>query len=176
MTVKQRFTRSGAECVHSGSVHSGCVRTELSHTEHSRTEQVRSTMARPSLGRRLRRSPAALAVVMLGCVFLTSTSPPLTTSAMAAATTSSAAAGTSTTGAGGSSLEAAATKAGEMGRKVAMSLIGLALAVAGIVLAFRRDFKKVAGVLVVGLLAVLLATPTGVSVLQNTVTSLFGSS
>lgn len=134
---------------------------------------LRPAAARPSLGRRLRRNPAALAVVMLGCAFLASASPPLATPAMAATTAASPSA--STTAAGGSSLEAAATKAGEMGRKVAMSLIGLALAVAGIVLAFRRDFKKVAGVLVVGLLAVLLATPTGVSVLQNTVTSLFGS-
>jgi hypothetical protein len=132
--------------------------------------------AKPTRARRLRRSPAALAVVMLGCAFMASASPPLAPSAMAATEATSAAASTSTTAAGGSSLEVAATKAGEMGRKVAMSLIGLALAVAGIVLAFRRDFKKVAGVLVVGLLAILLATPTGVSVLQNTVTSLFGSS
>ena len=132
--------------------------------------------AKPTLARRLRRSPAALAVVMLGCAFLASASPPLAASAMAATATTGAAASASSTAAGGSSLEVAATKAGEMGRKVAMSLIGLALAVAGIVLAFHRDFKKAAGVLVVGLLAILLATPTGVSVLQNTVTSLFGSS
>ncbi|HEU0316022.1 MAG TPA: hypothetical protein VFR49_01765, partial [Solirubrobacteraceae bacterium] len=39
----------------------------------------------------------------------------------------------------GSSLEAAATRAGDTGRKVAFSLIGLALAVAAIVLAFKRD-------------------------------------
>jgi len=133
-------------------------------------------VAKPSFGRRLRRSPAALAVLLLGCAFLASASPTLAAPALAATTATAApGASTSTTAAGGSSLEAAATKAGEMGRKVAMSLIGLALAVAGIVLAFRRDFKKVAGVLVVGLLAVLLATPTGVSVLQNTVTALFGS-
>ncbi len=130
--------------------------------------------ARSTVGRRLRRSPAALAVLLLGCAFLAG--PSLAAPALAATTaTAASGASASTTAAGGSSLEAAATKAGEMGRKVAMSLIGLALAVAGIVLAFRRDFKKVAGVLVVGLLAVLLATPTGVSVLQNTVTALFGS-
>ena len=162
MTVKQR---------------SNPVKPEFVNTEPSCPEQTWSTTARPSLGRRLRRSPAALAVVMLGCSFLASAGTPLAASATAATTaTSAASTNTSTTAAGGSSLEAAATKAGEMGRKVAMSLIGLALAVAGIVLAFRRDFKKVAGVLVVGLLAVLLATPAGVSVLQNTVTSLFGSS
>lgn len=132
------------------------------------------SLGKPIVGRRLRRSPAALAVVMLGCVFLASASPVLDTPAMAATTTAKTSA-VATTAEGDSSLEAAATKAGEMGRRVAMSLIGLALAVAGIVLAFRRDFKKVAGVLVIGLLAVLLATPTGVSVLQNTVTSLFGS-
>jgi hypothetical protein len=131
------------------------------------------SLVKATLGRRLRRSPAALVVVMLGCAFLASPGSPMTAQAMAASAT--AAPSTSATDADGSSLEAAATKAGEMGRKVAMSLIGLALAVAGIVLAFRRDFGKVAGVLVVGLLAVLLATPTGVNVLQNTVTSLFGS-
>lgn len=76
---------------------------------------------------------------------------------------------------GGSSLETAAAKAGSTGRAVAMSLIGLALAVAATVLAFRRDFKEAAGVFAVGLVAVLLATQTGVSLLRDTVASLFGS-
>ena len=75
----------------------------------------------------------------------------------------------------GSSLESAAAKAGSTGRAVAMSLIGLAFAVAAIVLAFRRDFKEAAGVFAVGIVSVLLATPTGVSLLQDTVNSLFGS-
>lgn len=74
-----------------------------------------------------------------------------------------------------SSLESAAAKAGSTGRAVAMSLIGLAFAVAAIALAFKRDFKEAAGVFAVGIVCVLLATPTGVSVLQDTVTSLFGS-
>jgi hypothetical protein len=135
---------------------------------------AKPSLAKPTLSKRLRRSPAALAVVMLGCAYLASAGTPMTTQAVAASTTTKTPSA-STAGAGGSSLEAAAVKAGDMGRKVAMSLIGLALAVAGIVLAFRRDFRKVAAVLVVGLLAILLATPVGVSVLQNTVTSLFGS-
>jgi hypothetical protein len=75
----------------------------------------------------------------------------------------------------GASLESAATKAGATARTVAMSLIGLALAIASIVLAFRRDFKEAAGVFAVGIVAVLLATPAGLSLLQDTVTSLFGS-
>ncbi len=75
----------------------------------------------------------------------------------------------------GDTLEAAASKAGSTGRKVAMSLIGLAFAVAGIVLAFRRDFKEAAGVFAVGIVAVLLATPAGLNLLQDTVNSLFGS-
>jgi hypothetical protein len=75
----------------------------------------------------------------------------------------------------GISLESAAAKAGDTARTVAMSLIGLALAVAAIVLAFRRDFKEAAGVFAVGIVAVLLATPAGLSLLQDTVTSLFGS-
>lgn len=74
------------------------------------------------------------------------------------------------------SLEAAATKAGETGRKVAMSLIALGFAIASIVLAFRRDFKEAAGIFAVGLLAILLATPAGVNVLHDTVNSLFGAS
>ncbi len=77
---------------------------------------------------------------------------------------------------GGSSLESAAAKAGETGRAVAMSLIGLAFAVAATVLAFRRDFKEAAGVFAVGIVAVLLATPAGVSLLRDTVASLFGAS
>jgi predicted RND superfamily exporter protein len=75
----------------------------------------------------------------------------------------------------GTSLESAAAKAGDTARTVAMSLIGLALAIASIVLAFRRDFKEAAGVFAVGIVAVLLATPAGLSLLQDTVTSLFGS-
>ena len=76
---------------------------------------------------------------------------------------------------GGGSLESAAAKAGNVGRAVAMSLIGLAFAVAATVLAFRRDFKEAAGVFAVGVVSVLLATPTGVSLLRDTVTTLFGA-
>ncbi len=73
------------------------------------------------------------------------------------------------------SLEAAAAKAGETGRAVAMSLIGLAFAVAATVLAFRRDFKEAAGVFAVGIVSVLLATPAGLSLLRDTVSSIFGA-
>jgi hypothetical protein len=75
----------------------------------------------------------------------------------------------------GTSLESAAAKAGNTGRAVAMSLIGLAFAVAATVLAFRRDFKEAAGVFAVGIVSVLLATPAGVSLLRDTVASLFGT-
>lgn len=73
------------------------------------------------------------------------------------------------------SLEAAAAKAGNTGRAVAMSLIGLAFAVAATVLAFRRDFKEAAGVFAVGIVSVLLATPAGISLLRDTVSSIFGA-
>jgi len=76
---------------------------------------------------------------------------------------------------GADSLESAAARAGDTGRAVAMSLIGLAFAVAATVLAFRRDFKEAAGVFAVGIVSVLLATPTGVALLRDTVASLFGS-
>jgi FtsH-binding integral membrane protein len=56
-----------------------------------------------------------------------------------------------------------------------LSLIGLALAVAAVVLVFKRDFKEAVGVLAIGVIAVLLASPVGLSVLQNTVALLFGS-
>lgn len=72
------------------------------------------------------------------------------------------------------SLEAAAAKAGSTGRAVAMSLIGLAFAVAATVLAFRRDFKEAAGVFAVGIVSVLLATPAGIGLLRDTVSSIFG--
>lgn len=77
-------------------------------------------------------------------------------------------------GAGAASLESAAARASKTGRTVAMSLIGLALAIAAVVLAFRRDFREAVGVLAVGAVAVLLATPTGLDVLRSTVASLFG--
>jgi hypothetical protein len=79
-------------------------------------------------------------------------------------------------GEGSGSLESAANKAGETGRKVAMSMIALGFAIASIVLAFRRDFKEAAGVFAIGIVAILLATPAGVNVLHDTVKSLFGSS
>jgi hypothetical protein len=75
----------------------------------------------------------------------------------------------------GGSLESAAARASSSGRTIAMSLIGLAFAIAAIALAFKRDFKEAAGVFAVGIVCVLLATPTGVSVLQDTVNSLFGA-
>lgn len=73
------------------------------------------------------------------------------------------------------SLESAAAKAGNTGRAVAMSLIGLAFAIAGTVLAFRRDFREAAGVFAVGVVAVLLASPTGIALVRATVASLFSA-
>jgi hypothetical protein len=77
--------------------------------------------------------------------------------------------------AGTASLESAATKAGETGRKIAMSMIALGFAIASIVLTFRRDFKEAAGVFAIGMVAILLATPAGVNVLHDTVNTLFGA-
>jgi hypothetical protein len=94
--------------------------------------------------------------------------------AVATRTTDERSAGTPA-GKGESSLEAAAAKAGDTGRAVAMSLIGLAFAVAATVLAFRRDFKEAAGVFAVGIVSVLLATPAGIGLLRDTVGSLFGA-
>jgi hypothetical protein len=114
-----------------------------------------------------------LATALLACACIASTP-----AAACAAVEAPAPAGAqqATTGEpGASSLESAAAKAGSTGRAVAMSLIGLAFAVAATVLAFRRDFKEAAGVFAVGIVSVLLATPAGVSLLRDTVTTLFGS-
>jgi hypothetical protein len=128
------------------------------------------------------RSARARAIVLLAGVCFAAGAPPaqaaITTPTTLTPNASGAQAGTQQAGASeksGSSLEAAAAKASSTGRAVAMSLIALAFAVAAIVLAFKRDFKEAAGVFAVGIVCVLLATPTGVSVLQDTVNSLFGS-
>jgi hypothetical protein len=91
-----------------------------------------------------------------------------------AAVTGRAGGSTTTPSSSGGSLESAASKAGETGRKVAMSLLALGLAIAAIVLAFKRDFREAAGVFAVGIVAVMLATPAGLNLLQDTVGSLFG--
>ncbi len=124
------------------------------------------------------RCSRQLIVALLACVCTATAAP-----AAALGAVTSTGTGTGATGAppvaapesSGSSLETAAAKAGSTGRAVAMSLIGLAFAVAATVLAFRRDFKEAAGVFAVGIVSVLLATPAGVSLLRDTVTSLFGS-
>jgi hypothetical protein len=74
---------------------------------------------------------------------------------------------------GTDSLEQAAKRAGDTGRKVAMYLIGLAFAFAAVLLVFKRDFREAAAIFGVGILAVLLATPSGLETLQSTVNTLF---
>jgi hypothetical protein len=111
---------------------------------------------------------------LLACVCLAAAAVPAS-AAVTTGTSSTSEPQSAASESGGSSLEAAAAKAGNTGRAVAMSLIGLAFAVAATVLAFRRDFKEAAGVFAVGIVSVLLATPAGVSLLRDTVTSLFGT-
>jgi hypothetical protein len=124
-------------------------------------------MRRPAVPPGLVRTVAVLAT---SCVVAPAIAPACALSAVKGAAVRPAAASEG----GASSLEDAAAKAGSTGRAVAMSLIGLALAVAATVLAFRRDFKEAAGVFAVGIVAILLATPTGVALLKDTVASLFG--
>jgi hypothetical protein len=87
------------------------------------------------------------------------------------------AASTSTleTGSTSTSLETAASRASSIGRTIAFSLIGLALAAASVALVFRRDFKEAVGLFAIGIIAIMLASPVGLSVLESTVTTLFGS-
>ena len=75
---------------------------------------------------------------------------------------------------GANALQDAAERAGQIGRVVALSMIGLALAAASVMLIFHRDFKEAAGIFAVGLLAVLLATPSGLNLLRNTAALIFG--
>jgi hypothetical protein len=117
------------------------------------------------------RSIACLLVVLVACGSFVASSAVAAGQSTAPGRSSQSPASPS----GGGSLEAAASKAGEIGRKVAMSLIGLGFALAAIVLVFRRDFKEAAGVFAVGLTAVLLASPAGVGVVRDTVNTLFGS-
>jgi hypothetical protein len=109
---------------------------------------------------------AVVVLVMAACA--------LVTQPAFAAVAGQAGGSTTTPSSGGGSLESAASKAGETGRKVAMSLLALGLAIAAIVLAFKRDFREAAGVFAVGIVAVMLATPAGLNLLQDTVGSLFG--
>jgi hypothetical protein len=128
------------------------------------------TIHRPALLRAV--AAVGASVLLLACASL-AFAPVLAQAAVTSTTAPNAQQAPSTEKVG-ASLESAATKAGNTARTVAMSLIGLALAVASIVLAFRRDFKEAAGVFAVGIVAVLLATPAGLSLLRSTVTSLFG--
>ncbi|HEY2718182.1 MAG TPA: hypothetical protein VGI52_01030 [Solirubrobacteraceae bacterium] len=121
--------------------------------------------------RRLTTAITITIVILAACWFVGG--PPAAFAAVSTHTTGERA--DASPGDGESSLEAAAAKAGNTGRAVAMSLIGLAFAVAATVLAFRRDFKEAAGVFAVGIVSVLLATPAGISLLRDTVGSLFGT-
>ena len=142
------------------------IRSFARHETHGEVvDCVRRPRSRRSIGVALAR------VAIVACLM------PLLAPSLGSAAVSSRAGGVERAqapGGGGSSLEAAAAKAGATGRAVAMSLIGLAFAVAATVLAFRRDFKEAAGVFAVGIVSVLLATPTGISLLRDTVGSLFG--
>ena len=148
----------------------------MTTTQHSRPQGPMARRSSPSHGARslwpLLLTPMCVAA-MLACALASS----VATTAQAAVNSPRAGSVQRTVAPerGGSSLEAAATKAGNTGRAVAMSLIGLAFAVAATVLAFRRDFKEAAGVFAVGIVSILLATPAGLSLLRDTVTSVFGS-
>jgi hypothetical protein len=119
---------------------------------------------------------------MVACLFAAVLAPSFPAHALAAAGSVGSPTGTRETPAAraasageGNQLESAAHKAGETGRKVAMSLIALGFALAAIVLAFRRDFKEAVGVFAIGVVAVVLAQQTGVTLVENLVHSLFGA-
>jgi hypothetical protein len=118
---------------------------------------------------------AVISAAALALLFAVQVVPPKTSSAAVSTRSVTAAERVPAAERNGSSLESAAKRAGTTGRAVAMSLIGLAFAIAATVLAFRRDFKEAAGVFAVGIVSILLATPAGMNLLRDTVSSLFGS-
>jgi lysylphosphatidylglycerol synthetase-like protein (DUF2156 family) len=132
------------------------------------------TARRPATRRPfVRRTPIAALLALAACAVLVLATAP--TARAAVHSSQSPAQTASAPGGSSNSLEAAATKAGETGRKVATSLIALAFAIAAIVLTFKRDFKEAVGVFAVGIVAVLLVSPAGINVLRDTVALLFGN-
>src|ERR1700677_4512721 len=99
---------------------------------HNRPRVVRPLADR--LSRSVSRDRAVLGA-LLACACLAVLPTPASAAVESSATANTPQA--ATTEAKGSSLESAAAKAGQTGRAVAMSLIGLAFAVAATVLAFR---------------------------------------
>src|SRR4051794_21646600 len=118
----------------------------------------------------LRRFRIALPMVVIACA---APLTPLVTAQHASASVASASSASTSSSGGPDSLEQAAKRAGDTGRKVAMYLIGLAFAFAAVLLVFKRDFREAAAIFGVGILAVLLATPSGLETLRSTVDTLF---
>jgi hypothetical protein len=132
------------------------------------------TARRPATRRApVRRTPIAALLAFAACAVLVLATAPSARAAVRPSQSPNQTAGAP--GGASNSLEAAATKAGETGRKVATSLIALAFAIAAIVLTFKRDFKEAVGVFAVGMVAVLLVSPAGINVLRDTVALLFGN-
>src|SRR4051812_47264889 len=122
---------------------------------------------------RFRSRRAKITITSLACMAINAC-PLVVAPAASASVTAPAAVSSGPTSPGGSdSLEKAAKRAGDTGRKVAMYLIGLAFAFAAVLLVFKRDFREAAAIFGVGILAVLLATPSGLETLRSTVDTLF---
>jgi hypothetical protein len=172
---RARGCLAGSRVAGSGVVGSGVVGSRVAGSGVAGSGVVGSRLAgrglggaHPAAGRLAGRALRRLAAVMLLGVVLLAVAPPVPSRADTPASQASPATG--------GSLEAAASRAGDTGRKIGLSLIGLALAVAAVILVFKRDFKEAVGVVAIGIVAILLVSPAGISVLQDTVSMLFGSS
>ncbi len=77
-------------------------------------------------------------------------------------------------GSGTTSIERAASKATSTVRGVAGSVIGLGLTLAGLILAFKRDFNWAAAAIGCGLVALFLASSAGFDAIKNLVTHIAG--
>jgi hypothetical protein len=112
--------------------------------------------------------------VLLACVVVLACATPTVMALAAPPPAAAAVAAASSSSSGGTdSLEQAAKRAGDTARKVAMYLIGLAFAAGAVILIFKRDFREAATIFGIGILAILLATPSGVNMLKSTVDALF---
>lgn len=118
------------------------------------------------------RHPCAVALTLTALVYAAPAAPPFLSAEPAIAAVASSSASSPSSG-GTDSLEQAAKRAGDTGRKVAMYLIGLAFAAGAVILIFKRDFREAATIFGIGILAILLATPSGVNMLKSTVDALF---
>lgn len=100
---------------------------------------------------------------------LATTAGPLASSPASALVGGPGAGGSSGGGQGATTIERSASRATSTTRAVAGSVIGIGMCIAGLILAFKRDFNWAAAAIGCGLVAFFLASSAGVDSLKNLV-------